>query len=70
MEAQDQIQLFTFTFNIMTSTLSITARIILCILLHSYFILQQIMSYYFAHSIHSWVECDDYVTMECVSEIV
>jgi hypothetical protein len=40
MEAQDQIQLFTFTFNIMTSTLSITTKIIFCILLHNYFILQ------------------------------
>jgi hypothetical protein len=35
MEAQEQKLLFTFTFNIMTSTLSITTKIILCILLHN-----------------------------------
>jgi hypothetical protein len=63
METQEQILLFTFTFNIMTSTLSITTKIILCILLHNYFILQQIMPHSFAYSIHFWVECDNYITM-------
>lgn len=40
MEAQERKQLFTFTFNIMTSTLSITTKITLYILFHNYLILQ------------------------------